>query len=71
METPLYLKVLLWGHEIGRLTWRDKQKDCYFVFNPENITGRGKLLNSPNKNKCFIFYKRISHQKKTINSTFF
>ena len=32
METPLYLKVLLWGHEIGRLTWRDKQKDCYFVF---------------------------------------
>ena len=42
METPLYLKVLLWGHEIGRLTWRDKQRDSYFVFNPEYIKDGGR-----------------------------
>ena len=42
METPLYLKVLLWGHEIGRLTWRDKQRDSYFVFNPEYIKNGGR-----------------------------
>lgn len=42
METPLYLKVLLWGHEIGRLTWRNKQRDSYFVFNPEYIKNGGR-----------------------------
>ena len=35
----MYLKVLLWGQEIGRLTWRDKQRDSYFVFNPDYIKG--------------------------------
>lgn len=38
----MYLKVLLWGHEIGRLTWRDKQRDSYFVFNPEYIKDGGR-----------------------------
>lgn len=42
MDTPLYLKVLLWGQEIGRLTWRDKQRDSYFMFNPDFINGGGK-----------------------------
>jgi serine/threonine-protein kinase HipA len=29
-----YLKVKLWGQEIGRLTWAPAQHRCYFLFNP-------------------------------------
>ena len=31
-----YLKVNLWGNEIGRLVWNPAAKAAYFVYNPAN-----------------------------------
>ncbi len=33
------LKVLLWGQEIGRLSWHDARKTTFFVYNPEFLKG--------------------------------
>ena len=33
------LKVLLWGKEIGRLSWHDARKTSFFVYNPEFLQG--------------------------------
>ena len=34
-----FLKVYLWGEEIGRLAWHDTRKLTYFNFNPEFLRG--------------------------------
>lgn len=35
-----YLKVMLWGQEVGRLAWHDKRKLAYFNYNPEFLEGQ-------------------------------
>lgn len=40
-----YLKVMLWGDEIGRLSWHEDRKLSYFNYNPEFL--RGKLDIAP------------------------
>lgn len=34
-----FLKVMLWGKEIGRLAWHDKRNLAYFNYNPEFLDG--------------------------------
>lgn len=34
-----FLKVMLWGKEIGRLAWHERRKSAYFIFNPEFLRG--------------------------------
>ncbi len=34
-----FLKVMLWGKEIGRLGWHDKRHIAYFNYNPEFLKG--------------------------------
>lgn len=34
-----FLKVVLWGKEIGRLAWHDKRNLAYFNYNPEFLDG--------------------------------
>lgn len=34
-----FLKVLLWGEEIGRLAWHESRKLTYFNYNPEFLRG--------------------------------
>ena len=34
-----FLKVMLWGEEIGRLAWHDKRNIAYFNYNPEFLEG--------------------------------
>lgn len=34
-----FLKVMLWGKEIGRLAWHDKRNLAYFNYNPEFLNG--------------------------------
>lgn len=34
-----YLKVILWGKEIGRLAWHGERKLAYFNYNPEFLRG--------------------------------
>lgn len=34
-----FLKVMLWGEEIGRLAWHDSRKLAYFNYNPEFLRG--------------------------------
>ncbi|MDE6548908.1 MAG: type II toxin-antitoxin system HipA family toxin [Muribaculaceae bacterium] len=34
-----FLKVVLWGKEIGRLAWHDKRNVAYFNYNPEFLSG--------------------------------
>ena len=34
-----FLKVVLWGKEIGRLAWHDKRNLAYFNYNPEFLNG--------------------------------
>lgn len=31
------LRVMLWGEEIGRLTWDERRKSSYFTYNPEYV----------------------------------
>ena len=31
------LKVILWGEEIGRLSWDDDRKNSYFTYNPDFV----------------------------------
>lgn len=31
-----FLKVNLWGEELGRLVWNPSRNTTYFIFNPEN-----------------------------------
>lgn len=31
------LKVILWGEEIGRLSWDDNRKNSYFTYNPDFV----------------------------------
>lgn len=33
------LKVMLWGHEIGRLAWHQSRKTTYFLYNPDFLKG--------------------------------
>lgn len=33
------LKVILWGKEIGRLSWHDARKTSFFMYNPEFLHG--------------------------------
>ena len=34
-----FLKVILWGKEIGRLAWHPHKKTTYFIFNPDMLDG--------------------------------
>ncbi len=34
-----FLKVMLWGNEIGRLGWHDRRNIAYFNYNPEFLKG--------------------------------
>ena len=34
-----FLKVFLWGEEIGRLAWHESRKLAYFNYNPEFLRG--------------------------------
>ena len=34
-----FLKVMLWGEEIGRLAWHESRKLAYFNYNPEFLRG--------------------------------
>jgi serine/threonine-protein kinase HipA len=34
-----FLKVMLWGDEIGRLTWNERRKLAYFNYNPKFLRG--------------------------------
>lgn len=34
-----FLKVMLWGEEIGRLAWHENRKLAYFNYNPEFLRG--------------------------------
>lgn len=48
-----YLKVNLWGREIGRLVWDSTARRSYFIYNPENggaLPDIAPLL-SPSKNR--------------------
>jgi serine/threonine-protein kinase HipA len=40
-----FLKVMLWGQEVGRLAWHERRKMSYFNYNPEFL--RGKLDVAP------------------------
>ena len=31
------LRVMLWGEEIGLLTWDERRKSSYFTYNPEYV----------------------------------
>lgn len=51
-----YLKVNLWGQEIGRLVWDSATRRTYFTYNPElkdRIPDIAPLI-SPAKNRNFI-----------------
>lgn len=51
-----YLKVNLWGHEIGRLVWDSATRRTYFMYNPERkneIPDIAPLL-SPAKNRNIL-----------------
>jgi len=34
-----FLKVMLWGKEVGRLAWHEGRKIAYFVFDPSFLKG--------------------------------
>lgn len=60
-----YLKVTLWGQEIGRLVWDSATRRTYFTYNPElkdRIPDIAPLI-SPAKNRNFLF---MGHKTKRL-----
>ena len=53
-----YLKVKLWGQEIGRLVWESATRRIYFMYNPKlnNIPDIAPLLSSKTRNILLPIY---------------
>lgn len=52
-----YLKVNLWGNEIGRLVWNNATRRTYFMYNPKNcanIPNIAPLLSPPHTRNAMI-----------------
>lgn len=64
-----FLKVLLWGEEIGRLAWQESRKLAYFNYNPEFLRGNLDVaplvasIHSPMSNRAIFGETERIYQK--------
>ncbi len=57
-----YLKVKLWGGEIGRLVWDSATRRIYFMYNPERNANSLKfsLFQHSIPKICYIFAEKFN-----------